>query len=211
MNLLDFLIVTIPHRHALLCELLEAIDQQSREGVGAIVYRDNLEVSYGEKTRRVLYASGAEYVVCVDDDDMIAPNYVERVCEALESRPDYVGYPVLWTVDGQPQLPVEHSLRHAGWGNTAEMLKRDIVHKNPIKREIALLGDWAGGYGADATWAHQVRERAQIEAMTEVWIPETMYYYRQLNSDFFLTPRAPLAAGLIEPLPTYPWLVEYTP
>lgn len=199
----DILISSIPHRHGQLCGLLKELDSQlPAPGVGARLYRDNLEASYGAKAAALLASSSADYVSYIDDDDLPAPDYVARIWEALQQGPDYVGYPVRWTIDGELQLPVEHSLRHGRWENRPDMLLRDISEKNPLRRELAQTGLWDGGYGAEQQWAAVVRATGLVK--TEVWIDEPMYYYQYSSSDSFTKVRHPVQA--LPPLPVYPWL-----
>jgi hypothetical protein len=209
----DILITSIPHRHELLCGLLaelscqrEALFGPDADGskVGALLYRDNLELPYGDKTGVLMRASRAQYVSCIDDDDLPGPGYMSWIWAALASRPDYVGYPVRWTRDGVAQLRIEHSLRHGGWGADDGLLKRDLSEKNPIRRELALLGSWSGGYEAEARWAAEVRATGRVR--TEAWIPEPVYWYRESTADTFQTPRQPFP-GLLPELPSYPWLM----
>jgi hypothetical protein len=201
----DMLITSIPHRHEKLLLLLAELDRQLPvPGAGVRIYRDNLEHPYGNKTQDLVSSSRASWVSCIDDDDMVAPDFVSRVMAALETDPDYVGFPVRWTRDGALQVHVEHSLRHGGWQDTADMLKRDITQFNPIRRELALLGTWAGGYEAERRWAEAVR--ASGKAVTETWIDEPVYYYQESSSDTFKSNRQPWPAEQIPPLPSYPWL-----
>lgn len=199
----DLLICAIPHRHDKLAALLAELGRQIRPGVGVRVYRDNLETAYGGKCQALVDSSAADYVSFVDDDDLVAPDFVRRVTAALAERPDYVGFPVRWTLDGVQQMPVEHSLRHGGWTSQPGRLLRDIVHFNPIRRDLALLGRWEGGYAADGRWADQVRASGQVQ--TEAWIPEPMYYYRNSAGDTFQSAREPWR-GEIPELPAYEWL-----
>lgn len=207
----DLLLPTFPHRHDQLCVLLAELDRQWQPGLGMRLQRDNLQragnASYA-KWQELQEASEADYVSFVGDDDFVAADFVSRVMDALQSRPDYVGYPVRYTYDGEPQTPVEHSLRHGGWYNTPSMLYRDIVHHNPVRRELALLGKWDTSHiGADVTWAQDLRNSGQVK--TEVWIPDPMYYYQETANSWSrnggATP-APLLLSEIKPVPDYHWL-----
>ena len=90
----DILICSIVHRGAMLSELLEELDRQLhshipgaggyRPGVGVICYRDNLEQPYGLKIGAMQAASQADYVSCVDDDDWVAPDFIERISEVTD-------------------------------------------------------------------------------------------------------------------------------
>lgn len=210
----DILITSIPHRHRMLCELLAELNAQIENNstlwnrpVGVILYRDNLEVPYGDKTQMLLDTARAEYVSCIDDDDTVAPDYIRRVLAALETKPDYVGYPIWWTRDGEPQTRIEHSLRHYGWGGNADLIWRDISEKNPILRELAMLGRWSGGWEADRRWAEVVRSSGRVK--NETWIPDPMYYYREVQDESFRADREPFPEPL-PPLPYYTWLTVIT-
>lgn len=201
------LITSIPHRHEKLLELLECLDGQAQPGFGALLYRDDLEVSYGDKTQVLIEAATADYVSCVDDDDLLAPDAVEKVITALEKLPQYVGFRVRWTRDGVPQLPVVHSLACGGWHDRPERLERDITQFNPIRRDLALLGRWEGGYEAERRWAAGVRDSQRVG--DEEFIDEELYYYRESTADTFKTDRQKL--GHMPELPSYPWLRQIGP
>lgn len=203
----DILLPTIPHRHEGLSILLGEISRQWMPGLGVLVSRDNLArpgVASYAKWNDLTRASGADYISFFGDDDFMAPDFVERVMEALQQEPDYVGFPVRYTLDGVLQVPVLHSLRYGGWSNHPDMLLRDIVHCNPIRRELALLTSWGTEHiNEDALWSARLRQHVR----TEMWIPDPMYYYQPVTSgrDFYRR-REPLPREDIPMLPDYPWL-----
>jgi hypothetical protein len=187
----DILIASIEHRDAQLRHLLEALVPQVAEGVGIIVYRDNLEASIGTKRQRLVEASLAEYVSFIDDDDMVPDGHVARILEALSTGPDYVGWQQRYTRDGVEQLPVYHSLRHRGeWVNDERGFYRGITHFNPIKRELALLVPFEGGLGEDNRWSQQLEQTGRVQH--EVYIDAVMHFHDESSSDGFCTPRVPL-------------------
>jgi hypothetical protein len=206
----DILLPTLPHRHDQLCPLLAEIDRQWQPGLGMILYRDNLQrpgnASYG-KWQDLEEMSRAEYISFIGDDDWVAPDYVSRVMEALGSGPDYVGYAIRYTSNGNPMMPVEHSLRHGGFREAPDALYRDIVHHNPIRRDLALLATWrTDHHTADQTWSKDLRETGRVQ--TEVWIPEQMYYYQETSNSWtrWGAGPQPLPDSEIRPVPEYPWL-----
>jgi hypothetical protein len=202
----DILICSIPHRQEKLHLLLKELDRQISETseVGVRICYDNLQSSYGSKCNALLCSSEAEYVSFIDDDDMVAPDFIQLVLVALDTQPHYVGFPVKFTSNGAPMIRVEHSLRHGGWHDTGEMLKRDIAQFNPIRRDIAMLGLWQGGNGAERDWSNAVRASGQCSE--EVWIDKEMYYYQHCADDTFLSGRSPYPE--VPALPQYPWLTE---
>ncbi|HUY45141.1 MAG TPA: hypothetical protein VMV92_05390 [Streptosporangiaceae bacterium] len=209
----DILLPTLPHRHDQMCALLAEINRQHEPGLGMILYRDNLQragnASYG-KWQDLQEMSRADYTSFIADDDWIAPDFVSRIMDALAQDPDYVGFAVKYTVDGNRAMPVEHSLRHRGWANSPELLTRDICHQNPIRRELALLATWRTGiHHADRQFAGDLRATGKVR--TEVWIPDPVFWYQETPDTW--TRRhvrgemwAPLPQDEIKPVPEYPWL-----
>lgn len=173
----DILISSIEHRADMLDALLDELERQLQPGVGVRVFRDNLDVVYGTKCQRLLESSTADYVSFLDDDDWVEPDFVAAIMDALEQRPDYVGFNVRYTIDGKPATPVYHTTtRGPGWHTMPDALYRDINHFNPIRRDIALEGVWQGGNGADAAWAEQIRNTGLVQH--EVYIDRELHHYR---------------------------------
>jgi Glycosyl transferase family 2 len=219
----DILICSLPHRLMSLAQLLARLNIQMRPGVGVRVFRDNQEFSYGQKCQALLETSEADYVCFIDDDDMVPENYVSAILGKLyQYEPDYVGFKVAYFVDGH-RVPVEidHSLVYDGWHDYPGKLVRDIVHFNPIKREIALLGRWDvpgwDGWGADRSWSDQVRQKWLGPESTEVpmqaYVPECMYFKQDSSlGDFRATPSPePDDSRMALPLTAYSWLSELRP
>jgi glycosyltransferase involved in cell wall biosynthesis len=183
----DILICSIPHRDQMLADILAELDRQHQPGLGVIVYRDNIDSQYGDKCQKLLDASTAEYVSFLDDDDWIEPDFVSVIVQALEQRPDYVGFNVDFTEDGVKQMPVYHTLQHSGWVNNPEALYRDIVHFNPIRRDLAVQSRWEGGCGADRRWADKLRDLGCVK--TEVYIDRELHHYRHVGGSFTVPQR----------------------
>jgi hypothetical protein len=122
----------------------------------------------------------------------------------LHERPDYVGFKVHYTEDGVLQVPVFHTLRYGDWENRPDMLIRDIVHFNPIRRDLAVRSQWEGGDGADARWAMGLRDQGCVK--TEVFIDREMHHYRHRMSDTFTA--SSQQPPLIDhpPRPDFPWV-----
>ena len=196
----DILIASIPHRDHMLTELLAELGRQHQPGVGVIVARDDVQMQYGDKCQVLLDASTAEYVSFLDDDDWIEPDFVQAIREALEQRPDYVGFNVDFTEDGVKQQPVYHTLQYRGWVDNPEALYRDIVHFNPIRRDLAVQSRWAGGCGADRHWADGLRELGVVQS--EVYIDRELHHYRHVGGGFTV----PHPLGSCPPINGFPFV-----
>lgn len=192
----DILICSIPHRAQMLTELLGELERQHQAGVGVLVCQDNVQMQYGDKCQRLLDASIADYVSFLDDDDWITDDFITAIREALDQEPDYVGFKVQYTEDGVQQMPVYHSLQYPGWVNNPEALYRDIVHFNPIRRDLAIQSQWAGGCGADRHWADGLRALGCVKS--EVFIDRELHHYRHVGGGF--TVPEPLAECPSQPV-----------
>ena len=73
-----------------------------------------------------------------------------------------------------------HSLKHGGWIDTPGALYRDICHKNPLRRDLAIQAPWEGDGGADITWAFALRQLGIVK--TEVFIDRELYHYRSTGA-----------------------------
>jgi len=215
----SILICAIQQRQDSLLSLLSNLALQVDEHpVEVVVCLDNGAagggLTYPAKSQKLLDSSSATFVSFIDDDDDVATDFIPAVMGGLGQYrlqsgewPHYVGFAVNYTVDGIRQLPVHHSLAYGGWNRIDDrpaVLTRDIVQFNPIQREIALLGRWEEpGWQADFRWANQVR--ASGRCVTQVYIPQELYYKRDYSTGDFRAGHSPVP-GPPGPLPDAPWL-----
>ena len=94
MKTLSILIPTVVGREHLLERLRSVLNPQLTEDVEVIEQKDNKEISIGKKRQELLEKATGEYVVFIDDDDMISEDYVKSIIKALESEPDCVGFEI---------------------------------------------------------------------------------------------------------------------
>jgi hypothetical protein len=192
----QILIPHIPHRHDKLLDLLDVLAAQMQPGVEVLIYTDNLDVSYTEKLQTLMDAATADYVSVLSNDDSVSPDFIPRVLQALEEWPDYVGFRVRYTEAGVPQAPVVHSLQCGGWSD-GEVLKRDLMYYNPIRRGLAQRVKFRGDF-CDMEWADDLRALGCVRS--EVFIDDELHYYQRDPADNFHTAREPMD----EPLPVIP-------
>ena len=202
----DILIPSLNARHGMLDELLDILLPQITPVVRVLVCQDNGQLAAAAKCNRLTETSNAEYISFIDDDDLVSADYVARITYALWQKPDYVGFRVRYTADGAPQVPVVHSLQYPGpWKNTDEGNFRDIQQFNPIRRELALLAPWKGGYDADRMRADRLREMGVVKF--EVFVDAELYHYRY-RSDLTYSPdiRNTLTTDVTPPRRSEEWL-----
>jgi len=155
------------------------LDSQCKDKpVEYLVCADNGEQPIGAKRNELLYAAGGKYVAFVDDDDMVAENYVDEILQALESVKDadavgISGY-ISDSKDGVKQ-EFHHSIFYAGWYEANGVYYRTPNHLNPIRRSIALSVRFppAMRFGEDACYSNGIQRYIKVEARTH----SILYYY----------------------------------
>lgn len=170
---LSILIATLGWRRASFNRLLDRLlPQVERNNIEVVAYWNNGEKSIGELRQDLLEDARGEYVCFIDDDDMVPTWYCDEIFYALGK--DYVGFQVELFNDEKKMPPVYHSIRYGVWHDDETGYYRGVTHLNPIKRELALKGDFGDkGIGEDETWSRSVTPHVR----TENYIDKIMYYY----------------------------------
>jgi|LakMenEpi03Aug12_release.lakeMendotaPanAssembly.Ray.scaffolds.fasta_scaffold24843_5 GT2 family glycosyltransferase len=180
---LSILIPTVVGREHLLERLRSVLNPQLTEDVEVIEQKDNKEISIGRKRQTLLEKAAGEYVVFIDDDDMISEDYVESILKALESNPDSVGFEI--ECHGTTGKTASASNKWSTWKDNHGGFDyvRTPYHKTPIKRNIAvIIGYRDMRYGEDYDYSKRLKEAGFIK--TEVYINKVLYYYMYVKEDF---------------------------
>ncbi len=175
---LSILVTTLRRRRKLLERLTQRLTPQLRDDVELVIALDNGELPVGEKRNALLDKARGEYVAFVDDDDLVADDYVARVLEAVAAGPDCVGLEGEITLDGGPPQRFVHSIVYDRWFEANGTYYRCPNHVNPVKREIAVevrfpLTD----VGEDHEYSQGLRTRLR----TEVFVPWPLYFYEAVT------------------------------
>lgn len=184
---LSILIATIEGRKARFFSLMEELDRQRGAFppgyVEILSLSDNKEMNLGRKRNLLLEMAAGRYVVFIDDDDWIGPDYVKNILNAIvEEEPDCIG----WLIDCEfrdlggglrKTARAICSNRYNGWqeNNDGYDITQFIYHKNPVRREIALAVKFPEkNYGEDYPFGVGIKKYLK----KETFIDEVMYYYR---------------------------------
>jgi hypothetical protein len=182
---LSILIATIGHREQRFLSLIHSLMPMVKPYKGQIevlAYWNNGELPIGKIRKALIQEAKGDYVCFIDDDDCVPEYYCELIMEALrDSCPDYVGFKVQLFNEGIEAKPVYHSIIYKHWHEDERGYYRGVTHLNPIKRSIALDGDFGTSHeaGEDAKWAQSVTPLVQREA----YIDRVMYQYYHDRSD----------------------------
>lgn len=173
---LSILIPTVIGRESMFDLLLQELKRQSDgKNVEIIVCKDNKEISIGSKRQKLIEEAKGEYIVFVDDDDWIAPDYVDQILANTGS--DAIGFQIECTFDGKGKCLASASKRYKDWGENRDGFRyvRSIYHKTPVRRELALKAGFKDmRFGEDYDYSMRIMALIKSEAC----INKVMYYYR---------------------------------
>jgi len=182
--LLSILIPTLESRRRQFAALHETLARQIADGgleaeVEVLWVRDNGEKPTGWKRNALLDRATGAFVAFVDDDDLISPDYVSLVCEAIRRRPDVdcIGITGIITFRGRHPRVFIHSLRYSDYSSAGGVYTRPPYHLNPIRRVIAVTFRFREvSYSEDIDWALRIQEDHRLRS--EEFIETALYYYR---------------------------------
>lgn len=179
---LSILIATQGRRNPKLRLLLAKLMPQVKKAKGdveVIAYWNNGETTIGDIRKSLLHNAKGEYICYIDDDDMVPDYYIKEILKAMGH--DYIGFKVQLFENGVENKPAYHSLRWRIWEEDDAGFYRGITHLNPIRRDIALQGDWMRmeGMGEDFEWAKSIAYLPKHEH----FIDKVMYIYNHDMQD----------------------------
>ena len=174
---LSILICTLESRKLKLDNLLAQISHQvyesSNSDIEILVETDGKQITTGAKRNKLLNRATGDYIVFIDDDDSIMPEYLSEILKATETNPDCIGMEGWYSINGGNKTLWKLSkdlLDHDEGG----VLYRRINHISPVKRDIALQAGFPDKSNAEDKW---YSERIVKLIKTEVYIPKQLYHY----------------------------------
>jgi len=179
----EILILTQPSRQHFLVQLYWLLNPQLKgKDVSVTTALFDPALTLGANREKMRQAATGDYISFLDDDDLVAANFVDRIFPLLDGA-DQIGFNVKCFSDKAELGTAFHSLQHGRWYQTVNGrlggipggYYRDISHINPMRRELALRCPMAGGIGEDCRWANDIRALGIVK--TEHYIDELLYFY----------------------------------
>lgn len=127
--------------------------------------------SIGAKRDSLLQKASGKYLAFLDDDEWIAPNYLETLMRLCYGNPDCVTFRNLTKTDGYWTV-IDMSLHHEDEEASPDrIIKRGLWHVCPIRSSYAKLIPFPDiNWGEDAAWIAKVKGYCQTEAKTDAII-----------------------------------------
>jgi len=171
---LSILICSLYSRQYFLDRILSLVEPQVVEGVEIIIDQDKAVKILGTKRNDLLQKANGDYIVFVDDDDIVPAYYVSETMKAIATKPTCTGFKGIMTRRMKNPKIFIHSLKYTHWHEDSKFYYRMPNHWNAVKRELAIeAGFPALNWGED----HEYSKNLRPLLSTEVFIDKIMYYY----------------------------------
>jgi glycosyltransferase involved in cell wall biosynthesis len=172
---LSILICTLPEREDKLRRIFGLLLGQIPSEIVGITFDDSVDITIGEKRNNLIKNAGGEYVCFVDDDDLVSKDYVSKILEAIETKPDCVGIQGIMLSNGNCPRRFFHTIEVDCWYTNRFEYYRTPNHLNPIRREIAMKVPFNqySNFGEDREFSIAIKPFLKSEVM----IDGPVYYY----------------------------------
>lgn len=205
--ILSILVANIPARWKSAQELITSLHQQAEatQNTELLIVSDNCWRTIGRKRQDMLNMAQGTFVVHVDDDDTVSPDFVDKILEAIYKNPTadcfvygvwVTGYDVLGMQDSKGSLckySVEYEHKNEADGaffrkpNCRMVVRKTVAQQVPFKDVSS---------GEDDEWGKELAKRINKEKQVD--IPHTLYFYHfnieESESSWVQTKRAKTTA-----------------
>lgn len=176
--LLNILICHIPERYDYMKRLCAILDPQLEKHKNNVVCLsdDSRYKKIGKKRNDLVARVDAKYFCFIDDDDRIAPNYIDLLIEGIHKNVDCCSLTGEITFDGQNPKPFIHSLKYTSYWEDDKAYYRYPNHLNVVKTEIGKQFRFPEkNHGEDTDYATQMFTAKVLKSEHE--IKQVIYYY----------------------------------
>lgn len=175
--ILSILICHLKERKLLLDRLMKRVESQIvGMPVEILIEADSGEMTTGAKRNILLSKATGSYICFVDDDDMVCPEYCEKIITALKTNPDCTSLcGVLYRDHMEPRL-FFHSIKNGQkWFEKDRHYYRPANHLNAVRRDLALQVKFPDiTHGEDRVYSEKLFPLLKTEAAIDGVIYE--YY-----------------------------------
>ncbi len=175
----SLLVCSTTWRTRYLVRLLNCLEPQVARfatEVELLISTDGGQKTIGRKRNELIAQASAPYLCFIDDDDRVAPTYLEDILAALTRTPDpdCVALEGIVTFDGEHPCRFVHSIAYRHWFDVDGVFYRPPNHLNVVRADLARQVAFPDiSYGEDRDWSARLLPLLRTEAP----VSRTLYYY----------------------------------
>ncbi len=122
-----------------------------------ILCTDHKKLTVGAKRNLLIDEACGNYIVFVDDDDMVTVNYVQALLDKIAKQPDVIVFNALRYQNGQRDKPVIYGIEYNRDYSTSKFHYRLPNHLMCVRKTIAAQVRFADiSFGEDADYARRL-------------------------------------------------------
>lgn len=127
-----------------------------------IINSDEGRKTIGQKRNELVEAATGQYVIFIDDDDIISDDYISEIFKGIETNADHIGISAWIIPDNGPKALVRYSKHYSihyqhPEGQEFGTHYRPAMHLCAIKRNIAFSCRFPlSSFGEDTAWGFLV-------------------------------------------------------
>ena len=150
-----------------------------RDQVEIIFLVDNKKMMLGHKRNVMVQMAQGEYVVFIDDDDIITDDYISSIIKSMVFNTDVISFLVSVTLNGSDPKICKYSILFDEDHNTETQYHRLPNHICAIRRNLALQVKYPSiPYGEDSGFSKAIHPLLKSE-----YIIEKVLYHYVYNQD----------------------------
>ncbi|AMS02569.1 glycosyltransferase [Gordonia phage Yvonnetastic] len=161
-------------------QLYGQLNESNQDRVEILMLTDNKQIMLGEKRNMMVEMAQGEWVVFVDDDDRVAPDYIDQLLAGItEARKadvlvNVITFNASVSINGKPPKLCRYSHLYTEDHDTADEYHRLPNHICCVRRDTALRVPFPSiPYGEDSGYSKQL-----IELLIHgLHIDKVLYYY----------------------------------
>lgn len=153
----------------------EALPEDQQKEVEIIYLIDNKTLMLGTKRNYMVDIAQGQYVVFVDDDDLISEDYIRSILKETYNRMDCIVFDASVSINGEDPKTCVYSMRFEADSNHPGGYERLPNHICAIKKEIVTKVNFPTiPYGEDSGFSKEVKKHLQTESR----INRVLYFYK---------------------------------
>ncbi len=157
-----------------------------------ILCTDHKKLTVGTKRNLLIDEACGDYIVFVDDDDMVTVNYVQAILDKITRQPDVIVFNALRYHNGQRDKPVIYGIEYSRDYSTPKFHYRLPNHLMCVRKSIAAQVRFADiSFGEDADYARRLLPYLKHQERIFEMLYEYWYSDENTETNTNPTPKSP--------------------